>query len=504
MTAHVFIDAENVKPDVGFMTVEKFRREYKIDRVDIIGKKETISQRYRAAGEPYHVQNCYFGKNSADTWLCVEIAKAVFEEEVETIIIVSSDRDFLPAIKLAVEKNKNVVVISDGFGHRNLKRLLRELKINLNSVQLVDYRDGLTITDTETKKKKKSLSALMKNATPTFIDTQAQKLNKFYSRLSTTNENFFRKRDGKVKIIFVKYGNNLTEVPFVNGMNFVVFANVLRELQIIGKKVDVNKIVEDSLLKMDGSKVQLPSAEEIIGEEMETDSVFDNLSWEILNYFTENNMKVETISFKRDEENFKLPFVAGMSENIFLQMLFEKQIFFDKDFGELLKENFMQVEDGKIFRRKDTQIEQTIFVSYGGEFIEVPFDNGMSAKNFIGRLREHGITGNGKFLRQVLDDSLLKIRGGRVYLSLDEEEDFETDLYYLSATSRKFLSANSANVNFVRVLYKGVLYDVPFVNGMRFSTFAQIVEDLGIASKGASRNVLTGNGFKIIHGMVYL
>jgi len=501
LSARVFIDAENVKPEVGFMTVEKFRREHTIDRVEIIGKADTISQKYKAAGEPYHIQNCYFGKNSADTWLCVEIAKAVFEESVETIIIVSSDRDFLPAIKLAVEKKKNVVVISNGFGHKNLKRLLRELKINLDSVQLVDYRDGLTITDTAPKKKK-SLSALMQGATPTFIDSHSQKLNKFYNRLTTDNENFFRKREDKVKFIFVKCGESLSEVPFVEGMKFVFFANVLRDLKIIGKKTDVNKIIDDSLLKVEHNKVFMLGVEEMVGNELEIDSPFDGLSWEVLNYFTKNNISVEIIPYKSGEDIFELPFVAGMPAEIFLLMLLEKQI----DSGEGMSENFLSIEEGKVYLKKvEPENEQTIFISYGGEFIEVPFANGMSMKKFLSTLRECGITGNGDFLQQVLADSLLKVRGGKVYLELedDDAEDFAEDLH-LSFVTRRFLSANSANVNFVRLLHKNILYDVPFVNGMRFSIFAQIVEDLGIVAKASSRSVLTGNGFKIIHGMVYL
>lgn len=514
MNAHMFIDAENVKPEVGFMAVEKFRREYTIDRVDIIGKEDVISQRYRAAGEPYRVQNCYFGKNSADTWLCVEIAKTIFDEaEVDTIIIVSSDRDFLPAIKLAVEKDKKVIVISNGFGHRNLRRLLRELKINLAKVQLVDYRDGLTITEDEPKKKKKSLSDLMKDATPTFVDLRAQKIKKFYARLSFANEKFFRKREDRIKFIFVKHGESLHEIPFVDGMNIVVFGNVLRELQIIGKKADVNRIVADSLLNMDGSKIYFPSAEDLIGDWTEPSAAFDNLSLSSLDYFTANNVSVEIIFLTHGEDIFEVPFVPGIGEKIFMQVLFERQVIStQEDFAKVLAENFLSVDCGKIYLQNVQKkvSAQTIFISYGGEFIEIPFENGMAVEKFMRTLRDSGVVGDNKFIKQVISDSFLKIRGGKVYLSFEENifqddgGDFLAELEYLSASSRKFLFANAEQLNFVRVLYEGVLYDVPFVNGMNFSTFAQIVEELGITTKGASRNVLTGNGFKIIHGMVYL
>ena len=511
MNAHIFIDAENVKPDFCFMAVEKYRREYNINRVDIIGKEDTISQKYKTAGEPYRVQNCYFGKNSADTWLCVEISKAVFEEsEVETIIIVSSDRDFLPAIKLAVEKNKSVIMISNGFGHKNLRKLLRELKINLDNVQLVDYRDGLIVPEEVRKKKKKSLSALMRDATPAFSDERSQKLQKIYSRLSYINEKFFRKREENIKFIFVKRGEILSEVPFIDGMNLITFINVMRNLDVISKKDDVPKIIEDSFLKLENKKVYLLNEDDLT----ETGSEFDGLSFEVLQYFLDSDSEVRIISLKHDENFFEVPFIDGIAEEIFLQILQDKEIATAETFDSIIEENFLKVEDGKIyflteeelFFAESSQKTQTIFVSYGGEFIEVPFENGMATGKFMQTLRDYGITGNDKFILQVLRDSLLKISGGKVYLVLDEEtqDDFEVDFENLSSESLKFLSANNDNIQFVRIFHKGVSVDVPFVNGMNFVIFAQIIEELKISTKGSSRGIISDNGFKIIHGMVYL
>ena len=517
MIAHVFIDAENVKPDFGFMAVEKYRREYEINRVDIIGKEDVVSQKYKTAGGLYRVQNCYFGKNSADTWLCVEIAKSVFEEvDVETIIIVSSDRDFLPAIKLAVEKNKKVIVISNGFGHKNLRRLLRELKIDLSKVELVDYRDGLTAVEKNNpKKKKKSLSALMKDATPTFIDLHSQKLQKFYSHLTVANEKFFRKREDKIKFIFVKRDESLFEILFVDGMNFVVFANVLRDLGITGKKDNIEKIIDDSLLKLDGRKVYL-SEDEIIFKESEDDSPFDGLSQNILQYFMNNNTKVRIIFVKCNEELFEIPFVEGMAQEIFRQVLFEKKIATAENFSDKIKESFLKVEDGKvyflseeeIFFSESSEMLTTIFLVYGDEFIEVPFKNGMEFKIFLETMRDYGVVGDDRFIRQVLKDSLLEVRDGRVYLVSEDnsiqENDVEFDPENLSIDSLNFLSVNNANINFVQILHESIWYNVPFVNGMSFSLFAQIIEELGISARGSSRAVISGNGFKIIHGMVYL
>jgi len=109
LSAYIFIDAENVKPEIGFTAVEKFSYEYFVEQVEIIGNESNISSKYLEAGDQYQVKNCFFGKNSADTWLCTEIAKTIFEKpEVDIIIIVSSDRDFLAAVKLVTDKRKKL------------------------------------------------------------------------------------------------------------------------------------------------------------------------------------------------------------------------------------------------------------------------------------------------------------------------------------------------------------------------------------------------------------
>ncbi|MBQ9496061.1 MAG: NYN domain-containing protein, partial [Selenomonadaceae bacterium] len=101
MIAHVFVDAENIPPSVTFKVVEHFGQEHTITRVDIVAKKDTMPYKYRGLDKNiYRVQNCFYGKNSADTWLCMEMVRAIIDEpDLELIIIVSSDKDFLPAIK---------------------------------------------------------------------------------------------------------------------------------------------------------------------------------------------------------------------------------------------------------------------------------------------------------------------------------------------------------------------------------------------------------------------
>ena len=72
-------------------------------------------------------------------------------------------------------------------------------------------------------------------------------------------------------------------------------------------------------------------------------------------------------------------------------------------------------------------------------------------------LHDYGIISDGKFIRQILEDSLLKISEGKVYLDLDEEDlqkdNSKVDFENLSDESKKFLSANSENIQFNRKIF---------------------------------------------------
>lgn len=522
MNAHVFIDAENIPPEIGFRTVAKFRRDYTICRADIIGKRDTLSAKYLSAGTPYHFQNCFYGKNSADTWLCVEIAKTIFQEpEIEAIIIVSSDRDFLPAIKLAVEKKKIIILVSNGEGHKNFQRLLRELKINLADVRLVDYRDGLELTDTSTKKKKKSLADLMKDATPTFVDTQESKLKKFYQRMLPATESFFRKREDQVKIIFIKYANQNTEIPFIDGMNLSTFTNILRELRITGKKTNIENLLARNLLYVKGKKVYQSKLDENIAEDSpKKTSPFDNLSSNVVEYFTANNSKVKIIFVKRREEIIEVPFVEGMNRQLFLQMMFEKKVIEqDEDFEKVLADSFLKISSDKIYfnieEEKDAEEDfsaelenmQTVFINFAGELIEVPFFEGIACGDFFSILSYFGIVGDSKFMRKVIKDSMLTISGDKVYFAKDEEffsDDAAETLSYLSTESLNFISANETRLKFVNMTYEGFFYEIPFISGMTYAQAAKILLDMDVITKfEEARKALIGNGFRIINGSIY-
>ena len=452
MNAHIFIDAENIPPHIGFRAIEKFGREYLIKKIDIIGKLETISHRYRAlTDEPFRVQNCFYGKNEADTWLCVEIARTVFEEqEVDTIIILSNDRDFLPAIKLAADYKRKVLFVSNGLGHRNLTNFLKDLQVNLALVKLIDYRDELNIVEEDGKpKKKRSLSELMKNAAPILPDPEETKLSKFYSRLNVSVKKYFQKRENRVKFIFVKHGDSLHETIFVDGMTKGLFLETLRELRVIGRNYTSTKIIFDSWLKLFKEKVYLYTEEEL--DDISSDDIFYKLqgiydsAWD---YFFEHRRDIKTIFVKNEKgELCEIPFVEGIHLSVFATMLRDKKIL-KKNYSALkfVKENYLKVTDNRVYFMTEEEISDA-----------------------------------------------------------DKPKETKSGFDLLSAESCNYLRANEENIKFIFIKNFGILHEVPFVNGIELPMFARILHELKIVPKGiAATKCVLASGLKINKNLVYL
>lgn len=455
MSAHIFIDAENVQPEIGFKAVEKFGREYAIERVDIIGKEDTVSNRYLKFNEMYHFQNCYYGKNSADTWICTEIAKTIFEKpEVEVIILVSSDRDFLPAIKLATEQNRKVIVVSYVQGHKNLKALLWDLKVNPSLVELVDFQTIRAVAFPKTKFAKKDDSE--KDISPNFAYSDFKKMLTFYPKLSSQSGNYFRKRESQIKFIFVKHGDKLEEIPFIDGMETPNFITVLIELKVIDKGEPIDSVIAASYLKQVDRKVYLCSEDELLDldEEVAVDEKipveeindFDRLPSDAKQYFGDNIAKVKTIFLKNGDVLNEVPFIDGMPVQIFSRMIRELN-FVDKNakFQKIAANNFLKVKDNCVYLADEED-----------------------------------------------------------FMSEDTLDELGIDTDKLSPPSLDFLQTNISKIKFVNLNRAGVTHKVPFVEGMHLSVFCRILHELKIVGKSAAtQSVLINNGFKIKERWIY-
>lgn len=493
MNAHVFVDAENVSPDVTFRVVEFFGREHAITKVDIIAKEDTLSFKYRNLDPKiFRVQNCFYGKNSADTWMCIEIVRAIIDEpELELLIIISSDKDFLPAIKFAADFDKKIFIVSNGVTHKNLTAHMQTLGIHPTAVELKDFRCG--------------------------FDEPSQKLSPFLSQFYYDTQKFFLAHRDEVRMILIRRtSGKICEVPFVEGMSVDIFRRELRELRIFGPKRSIYNFCAQNFLKVVDEKVYFLSEEEILPPVTQIETVDK--------FLARRAADVRKIFVKHAEKIFEIPFADGMPLEIFGKLLRERKII-GKTFPpmKVAEKSLLNVRDGKVFLPTEDELEKIcdaqednvdkffldnaadirkVFVKQGQKIFEIPFVDGMSLELFGKLLRGQKIisaTGNPA---KIAEKSLLNVRRGKVFLPTEDE--LEKNYDELSA-EEKFFAEHAEDVKKISVKHAGKTLELPFVDGMPLEIFGEMVSQRKIAGRAASiKKFAEKNSFVIGDGKVYL
>lgn len=473
MIAHVFVDAENIPPSVTFKVIEHFGKEHKITKVDIVAKENALPYKYRGLDtEIYRVQNCFYGKNSADTWLCIEMVRAIIDEpDLELIIIISSDKDFLPAIKFAVDFEKKILIISNGAGHRTLIEQLKILNVNPAMVELKDFR--LSFGD------------------------RSQKLSNFLPRLGFETKRFLLDREARIKFIFVKNDDKIFEVPFVEGMGTMIFGHVLRELNILSRGTQLKDFITENFLKLIRDRVYLKTEKEIweptVAEQIE-------------NYFEEHATETCKIFIKHNEKLSEIPFVNGMPLEIFGKLLRERKIIGKgASPAQTAEKSLLKVSDGKVFLRNEEEQEtaydntikdvdeylnfhaeelKKVLIKHNGKIFEVSFVDGITLELFGKLLREKNIIGKSTSATSIAKKNFLDVRDGKVYLCNEERL---SELYAESTGNlNAYFYENDAKTIKIFVKYNGDLFEIPFVNGMPLTLFDKLLRDKKIIGKNSS------------------
>lgn len=468
MSAHIFIDADNIKPEVGFQAIEKFSGGYLIDQVDIIGNETTLSSRYLEASDRYNIKNCFYGKNSADTWLCTEIAKTIFEKpEVDTVIIVSSDRDFLAAIKLATDQKRKVILVSDGNGHKNLKALLYDLRVNPDFIELVDFKTALGVQPEKKKspaqhaKKeepqefkiippesvqkvspqpvKKVLPQPVKSVSP---KSEADKLKEIFRRcVYPSAQNFLKRHKEKFKVLEIKYAGKLREVPFIDGINCSTFTNILVALEVIPNGKVIQQFLDENSLVLVDNKV-LRIQENILGNEKNSADTAKKTPFdEVVDYFVTH---------------------AAATKNIFIKC------------------------EGKLH--------------------EVPFINGISLEMFSKLLAGYEIASDVSKIKQIIADSFLNLRDNRIYFHSEEKISSELKPYIdkIPTDTLNFIRQNEDKLKIVSIAHNDAVHKIPFVEGIPTGPFVHMLRHLQIIGKNAnSLKILAANGFTVKNNLVF-
>ena len=428
MNAHIFIDAENIKPEIGFKVIEKFSGEYSVEQVEIIGNETTLSSKYLEASNRYNIKNSFYGKNSADTWLCTEIAKTIFENPaVEIIILVSSDRDFLAAIKLATDQKRKVILVSDGNGHKNLKAMLYDLRINPDLIELVDFKtDFETVQPAKKKIPVKPAENLPQNITAEKVKVLIKK------NLPDNLKAFYYKNEKSFKFIKLKYAGRIIEVPFLDGINLSTFTNFLIGLKIISDGNIIQHIISENSLKLEDNKIYI---EEKISEPEKTP--FDD----VINYFVAHAAETKNIFIKCNGKLHEVPFTNGISLAMFSRLLKGYEISDDADkTRKIIADSFLELRNNRVYfpSEEEFPIElkpyiknipkdalefilqnedklKIVSIAHNDAVYKVPFVDGIQLSIFAHMLRHLKIIGKNASSQKVLAANGFTVKNNLVF-----------------------------------------------------------------------------------------
>ena len=470
MIAHVFVDAENIPPSVTFKVVEHFGKEHTITRVDIVAKEDTLPYKYRNLDEKiYRVQNCFYGKNSADMWLCFEMVRAIIDEPyLELIIIVSSDKDFLPAIKFAADFEKKIFIVSNGVGHKTFTEQLKILGVSPEAVELKDFR--------------------LKFGLP-------EKLEKILPQLSFRTKKYLFDHENQIKFILVKAGKNFLDVPFVAGMDIPTFSRILRELNIFSFTSSVRDFISENFLRISRNRIYFQSEAEL-SEPTPAEQIEE--------FFSEHAAEVTKIFVKQNTRLYEIPFVDGMSLDLFGKFLREKKIIGKGASPEqTAAKSLLKVVDEKVFLCSDEEqvaaygdtingVDEyfsfhaaeikKILIKHGNKTFEVPFVNGITLELFGKLLREKNIIGKSASATNIAKKNFLDVRDGKVFLC---DEDRLSELY-AEATGDLAAYFDCRDAKKIFVKHNGKTFEILFADGMPLVLFDKLLREKKIIGRNSS------------------
>ena len=286
MKIHVFIDAENVPVTNALEAYDLIVEDDDACECDVIGKEGTLPQAYlKRLGKRFRVHNCDYGKNSADLYMTVLIAKAIYEEfDTDILVIISNDRDFAPIIRLAVDKCKQVLLLGLTAQLKGMADSLNRMEVDKRFVTL-GVIDGALLSETIT------------------VDDLPTGLFEYYQK------------HYKGEVIVVKRGSRSIELPFIDGMHANQFLDLLRRFGVFNRSQKLDEL-GTSFINVTNNRVY---------RTLKRGNKFDNPKFGImpadLRSFYRDKYAGETIFVKRDELLVEVPFVNGMHLGRFIQLM---------------------------------------------------------------------------------------------------------------------------------------------------------------------------------------
>ena len=223
MRLHAFIDGENVSVRTVRNGIKQLRLLNHIAKIDVFAKfKPTYADNYNM-----NFVQCFYGKNSADTFMTAAIVKAVYEEPLmDGFAIFTSDSDFSPAIKVVTEAKKPAILVSE---QGDLESHLKDVGVDLDYLTQFKFAKGRVIS--------------IHN-------------NYLKCEIPEREHNFAALHDGSSVYIVTK--DRTYEVPFMNGMDIDTFSRIVPLKAIkksFPKSKKLNEILELNYIKMDNKKL---------------------------------------------------------------------------------------------------------------------------------------------------------------------------------------------------------------------------------------------------------
>lgn len=225
MRLHAFIDGENVSVSTVRNGIKQLRLLNHLAKIDVFAKfKPSYADDYNM-----NFVQCFYGKNSADTFMTTAIVKAVYEEPLtDGFAIFTSDSDFSPVIKVVTEAKKPTILISE---QGDLESHLKDVGVDFDYLTQFKFAHGRAVS--------------VHN-------------NYLKCKIPKKEYNFAEVHDGSSVYIVTK--DRTYEVPFMNGMDIDTFSRIA-PLKAIKKSFPksrkLSEILELNYIKMDNKKLYI-------------------------------------------------------------------------------------------------------------------------------------------------------------------------------------------------------------------------------------------------------
>ena len=216
----VFVDAENISKKL----FKKFHKQHPDEHYMIFGKKSSIGNFYLECNSVEFI-NCFYSKNSADTFMTAYIVYSLFNKFISKYYILTHDSDLSIAVKMLTDNDKEVVIACEkGKKIKNLK----EIGANLSLISFEEY------------------------------DVTSTAIANYFIRVSRTHENSYIYDSCPNRAWFKCINGAIVESPFKDGMPLTSLKKLLlpyRKLFGVGSEWSWKDLVLNCYLDVRNDKV---------------------------------------------------------------------------------------------------------------------------------------------------------------------------------------------------------------------------------------------------------